>query len=360
MTAKGAAAHSKSESGLHMSSERNQPAINIDRRRLITALGGAAVAWPLPARAQQRTSQAAMPLAGYVSILPSATANHPIAAFRAGLKVMGYTEGKNVAVEFRFADGDYGRLPALIADLVGRQAAVIATNGGTPAAQALTAATKTIPIVFTTGGDPVRLGLVASLNRPGGNATGVSIMTTALEAKHLELLREIVPRAKLVAYLVNPTNADAAAQLQDIQAAARSAGQQVAIVEASTSAEFEPALAKAAEENAGALLVADDPFFMSQREQLVKIVARHALPAVYAYPEYVAAGGLMSYAASLTDTARQVGVYTGRILKGERPSDLPVVQPSKFELVINLKTAKTLGGLTMPPTLLATADQLIE
>jgi putative tryptophan/tyrosine transport system substrate-binding protein len=343
-----------------MSSERKQMTLDIGRRQLLTALGSVVVAWPLQARAQQRTGQAAMPLVGYVSVLPSATANLPIAAFRAGLKTMGYTEGKNVAVEYRFADGDYGRLPALIADLIGRQVAVIATNGGTPAAQALAAATKTIPIVFTTGGDPIRLGLVASLNRPGGNATGVSIMTTALEAKHLELLREIAPRARLVAYLVNPTNADAEAQSQDIQAAARSAGQQVAIVQASTSAEFEPALAKAAEQNAGALLVADDPFFMSQREQLVKIVARHALPAVYAYREYVDAGGLMSYSASLIDTARQVGVYTGRILKGARPSDLPVVQPSKFDLVINLKTAKTLGGLTMPPTLLATADQLIE
>jgi putative tryptophan/tyrosine transport system substrate-binding protein len=343
-----------------MSSERKQMTLDIGRRQLLTALGSAVVAWPLQARAQQRTGQAAMPLVGYVSVLPSATANLPIAAFRAGLKTMGYTEGKNVAVEYRFADGDYGRLPALIADLIGRQVAVIATNGGTPAAQALAAATKTIPIVFTTGGDPVRLGLVASLNRPGGNATGVSIMTTALEAKHLELLREIAPRARLVAYLVNPTNPDSAAQSQDIQAAAGSAGQQVAIVQASTNAEFEPALAKAAEQNAGALLVADDPFFMSQREQLVKIVARHALPAVYAYREYVDAGGLMSYSASLIDTARQVGVYTGRILKGARPSDLPVVQPSKFDLVINLKTAKTLGGLTMPPTLLATADQLIE
>jgi putative tryptophan/tyrosine transport system substrate-binding protein len=334
--------------------------INIDRRQMITALGGVAVAWPLPARAQQRTGQAAMPLAGYVSVLSSATANLPIAAFRAGLKTMGYTEGKNVAVEYRFADGDYARLPALIADLIGREAAVIATNGGTPAAQALAAATKTIPIVFTTGGDPVRLGLVASLNRPGGNATGVSIMTAALQAKHLELLREVAPRAGLVAYLVNPTNADADAQSQDIQAAARSAGLQVAVVQASTSAEFEPALAKAVEVNAGALLVADDPFFMSQRDQLVKVVARHALPAVYADREYVDAGGLMSYSASLTEISRQVGVYTGRILKGARPSDLPVVQPAKFEVVINLKTAKLLGGLTIPPTLLATADQLVQ
>ena len=259
MTAKGAAAQSMSESGLHMSSERKQPAINIDRRRLITALGGAAVAWPLPALAQQRTGQAAMPLAGYVSVLPAATAEHPIAAFRAGLKVMGYTEGKNVAVEYRFADGDDSRLPALIADLIGRQVAVIATNGGTPAAQALTAATKTIPIVFTTGDDPVKDGLIASLNRPGGNATGINVIAAELEAKRLGLLHELVPTAVRIGVLLNPTNPNFETQSRDVQAAAARAGQ-IHLLNASSEDEIDAAFASLLQLQARALIVSDPTY----------------------------------------------------------------------------------------------------
>jgi putative ABC transport system substrate-binding protein len=325
------------------------------RREFITLLGGTAVTWPLAARAQR----SAMPVVGYINALPFATIEHHLASFRRALNETGYVEGRNVVIEYRSADGDYSKLPALAADLVGRRVAVIAAGGGTPVAQVVTAATKTIPIVFTTGGDPVKLGLVASMNRPGGNATGVSVLTTTLEVKRLEILREVVPRTGVIAFLVNPTNADVEAQLQDVQAAALSVGQQITIVPASKDDDFETALVNVVDQKAGALLVANDSFFNARRAQLVKIVERHGVPAIYAYREYVADGGLMSYATSLIDAMRHVGSYTGRILKGEKPADLPIVQPTKFELVINLKAATAIG-LTIPESFLLRADEVIE
>ena len=325
------------------------------RREFITLIGGAAAALPLTARAQQPV----MPMVGFLSAQPFASSEHLIGAFRRGLNETGYVEGQSITIEYRSADGNYDKLPALAADLVGRRVAVIATLGGTPAARVATAATATIPIVFTTGGDPVKLGLVASMNRPGGNATGVSVMTTTLEAKRLELLREVAPHVDVMAFLVNPGNQDSEVQLREVQAAALSVGQQIIIIRASTDADLEDALGKAVNQKTGALLVANDVFFLTRRERLLKIVARHGIPAIYAYREYVASGGLMSYATSLTETFRQVGLYTGRILRGEKPGDLPIIQPTKFELVINLKVAKALG-LTVPPSLLTRADEVIE
>ena len=325
------------------------------RREFLGVLGAAAAAWPLAAWAQQSP----MPVVGYINAQPFAAMEHLVASFRRGLNEMGFFEGRNVKIEYRSADGDYSKLPVLAAELVGLRVAVIAAGGGTPVARVVTAATKTIPIVFTTGGDPVKLGLVASLNRPGGNATGVNVMTTMLEAKRLELLREVVPRAGVIAYLVNPGNADAEAQLLDVQAGALSVGQQIDIIHARTDGDFETALVKVVNQKAKALLVANDVFFNSWRAQLVRIVARHGIPAIYAYRDYVADGGLMSYAASLTDTLRQVGLYTGRILKGEKPADLPIVRPTKFELVVSLKAAKAIG-LTIPESFLLRADEVIE
>ena len=325
------------------------------RREFITLLGGAAAAWPLAARAQQP----AMPVIGFLSARSPAESAYLITGFREGLKQSGYVEGQNVAIEYRSSDGQHDRLPALAAELVGHRVAVIATTGGTPAARAAKAATATIPIVFTTGGDPVKLGLVASMNRPGGNATGISVLTTTLEAKRLELLREVIPSAGIIALLVNPSNADAQAQSNDIQAAARSIGQEIVIVYASHDGDLEPALAKVVEQKAGALIVGNDSFFITRRDQLVKLVSSYRVPTIYAYREYVAVGGFMSYATSLTDTMRQSGLYTARILKGENPGNLPVMQPTKFELIINLKTAKSLG-LDVPPSLLARADEVIE
>jgi len=324
------------------------------RREFIALLGGAAGTWPLAARAQQP-----MAVVGFLYALPFSTNDHLVVAFRKGLSETGYVEGRDVTIEYRSADGDYNRLPALAAELVARRVAVIATSGGTPAARAAVAATKRIPIVFTTGGDPVQLGLVASLNRPGGNATGVNVMTTGLEPKRLELLREIAPRADVIAFLVNPNNADAAAQLRDVQAAARSIGQQIVIIQATADDDLESAIAKVVDQRAGALLVANDAFFNSRREQLAKIIASRGIPAIYAYREYVAAGGLMSYATSLTETLRQVGLYTGRILKGDKPADLPIMRPTKFELVLSLKAAKAIG-LAIPESFLLRADEVIE
>jgi ABC-type uncharacterized transport system substrate-binding protein len=325
------------------------------RREFIRLIASAVAAWPLAARAQQP----AMPVIGFLYALPFSANEHLVVAFRKGLNETGYVEGRNVAIEYRSADGDYNRLPALAAELVARRVAVIATSGGTPAARAATAATKTIPIVFTTGGDPVQLGLVASLNRPGGNATGINVMTTGLEPKRLELLREIAPRADVIAFLVNPDNADASAQLRDVEAAARSIGQQIIIIHAKADDDLENALVKVVNQRAGALLVANDAFFNARREQLVKLVAYHGLPAIYAYREYVAAGGLMSYSTSLTETLRQVGRYTGQILKGDKPTELPIIRPTKFELILNLKAAKAIG-LAIPESFLLRADEVIE
>jgi len=321
------------------------------RRELLLLLGGAAVGWPFAARAQPK----AMPVIGYLS----STAPTPawLAAFRQGLSETGYVEGANLAIEYRSAQGNYDQLPAMAADLVGRKVDVIVA-GGTPAARAAKSATSTIPIVFGGVGDPVGIGLVASLARPGGNLTGISEMTTDLMSKRLELLSELVP-ATVIALLVNPNNANATPFVREVEEAGRTKGVQLPILKASNESEIEAAFGTLVRLHAGALIVVPDAFFSSRREQLVALASHHAVPAIYHLRELAAAGGLISYGASLTANYRQAGIYAARILKGEKPGDLPVQQPTKFELVINLKTAKALG-LTVPQSLLARADEVIE
>ena len=322
------------------------------RREFITLLGGAAAAWPLAARAQQP----AMPVVGFLS--PASPVADTLRAFRQGLKETGYIEGENVVIVYRFAENQIDRLPELAAELVRRQVAVIATPGG--ATLAAKAATTTIPILFVAGEDPVRLGLVASLARPGGNLTGVNIFATELAAKRLELLRELVPGAVRVAVFVNPTGAATAeTTLSDLQAAARSTGLQIQLLNAGTSREIDAAFATFVRERPDALFVSGEPLFTSRRVQMILLAARHAVPAIYAGRQFPEIGGLMSYGAGLTDAWRQVGIYAGRILKGEKPADLPVVQSSKFELVINAQSARALG-IEVPSTLLARADEVIE
>jgi putative tryptophan/tyrosine transport system substrate-binding protein len=327
----------------------------IRRREFVTLLGGAA-AWPRAANAQQP----AMPVIGYLDPRSPHTIADQLRAFRQGLKDSGYVEGENVAIEYRWAEGQFDLLPALAAELVRRRVAVIATNGGPAAAFAAKAATTTIPIVFSVAEDPVRLGLVASLARPGGNLTGVNLVLGELTAKRLGLLRELVPGAARVAVLVNPTNStNAETTLRDVEPAARAVALQIQLLKASTSREIEAAFASFVRERPDALFVGHDTFLTNRRVQLVHLATRHAVPATYALRDFAEVGGLMSYGVNITDALRQLGVYAGRILKDAKPADLPVVQSSKFELVINAVTARMLG-LTVPPSLLSVADEVIE
>jgi putative ABC transport system substrate-binding protein len=326
------------------------------RRDFMTlAAGAAATLGPLAARAQQP----AMPVVGYLYSGSPDSMAFLVNEFRKGLNEAGFFEGRNVTVEYRWADGHYDRLPALAADLVRRQVTVIVATGGQTSALAAKAATTTIPIVFTTGGDPVKTGLVKSLSHPGGNATGFSQITTALEAKRLELLREVVPKAGLIAVLVNPNYADVVTQIADVEAAARAMERQVLVLKASSEAGIAAAFATLTERRAGGLLVGSDPYLFGRRDQIIGLAARHALPAIYNWREFADAGGLMSYGTRREEVHRQSGLYTGRVLKGEKPADLPVQLVTKIELVINLKTAKVLG-ITFPLTLLGRADEVIE
>jgi putative ABC transport system substrate-binding protein len=313
----------------------------VKRRQLITLLGGTAAAWPLAAWAQQPT----MPVIGYLG--GGSLVAPYVVAFRQGLKEAGFDEPRNVAIEFYWAGGQSNRLPELAATLVNRQVAVIVATGG-----------NEIPIVFVSGGDPVKFGLVASLNRPGGNVTGVSVITTELGAKRLELLHQLVPKAT-IGVIVNPNYSDVGLQLEELKRAADAINQKTVVASAGTERDIDTAVATLVQKGADALLVANDPFFNSQHKQFVALAARYALPTSYHVREAVVSGGLMSYGASFAEGYRQAGIYTGRIIKGEEPANLPVQQSTKFELVINLKTAKTLG-LTVPPSLLATADEVIE
>jgi putative ABC transport system substrate-binding protein len=324
------------------------------RRELMVLLGGALTGSPA-ARAQQK----ATPVIGFLGVSSPGPNAQSVAAFHQGLSETGYVEGQNIAIEFRWAEGRYDRLPALAADLVGRRVNVIVTQGGTAVAVAAKNATSTIPIVFIVGGDPVGDGLVASFPRPGANLTGVTIITVELMPKRLELLAELVPQVSVIALLVNPKSASGERQIKDVQEAAREKQVQLRILEASAENEIDAAFATLVQMRADALVVGADPFFNSRREQIVALAARYAVPAIYEWREFAVAGGLISYGPSFPAVNRQVGVYAGKILNGAKPADLPVEQPTKFELVINLKTAKALG-LTVPPSILARADEVIE
>jgi putative tryptophan/tyrosine transport system substrate-binding protein len=325
------------------------------RREFITLVGSAAVAWAFAARAQQQ----AMPVIGFLNSGFPAERASLVAAFRQGLKETGYVEGQSVAIEYRFAEGHYDRLTLLASDLVHRQVAVIAATGDTVSALAAKGATTTTSIVFVIGSDPVKEGLVASFNRPGGNITGVSVISSALVSKQLELLHELVPQATTVGVLLNPSNPNANFELSDLQSAARSMGLQLVVARTDTESGIGSAFTSLVQQHAAALLVEPDAFFLDRREQLVALAAHQAIPTIYSRRAPPAIGGLMSYGTNFADVYRQAGVYVGRILNGTKPADLPVMQPTKFELVINLKTAKTLG-LTVPDRLLAIADEVIE
>ena len=324
------------------------------RRDFITLLGGAAVTWPLAARAQRP----AMPVIGFLSSRsPDDTANL-VAAFRRGLADSGYIEGQTVTIEYKWALGQYDRLPAMAVELTRRPVAVLVTTGGEPSALAAKTATSSIPIVFAMG-DPVKRGLAASLNRPGGNATGMSILSPDLEAKRLGLLHEILPQAVILGVLLNPNFPPAQEQLDEVQEAARATGLQIHVLRASIDREIDAAFEAVARLRVAALSVTSDPFFDTRRDKLIALAARYAVPTMYQFREYAVAGGLMSYGIDLPDVYRQVGTYAARILKGAKPADLPIQQPSKFELVINLQTARALG-INIPPGVLAIADEVIE
>jgi putative tryptophan/tyrosine transport system substrate-binding protein len=325
------------------------------RRKFITLVGGAAASWPLTARAQQPP----MPVIGFLGAGSAKSDTYRTTAFRQGLTEAGYVEGRNVAFEYRWAEDQYERLPALAAELVRREVAVIVAIGGNTTAVAAKSATATIPIVFEIGGDPIALGLVANLARPGGNVTGVSFLVGTLVAKQFEILHETVPKVALIGFLLNPTNVDAETKTKDALAAAESIGQKLLVVHARTESEIEAAFATLVQQRAGALVIGAEALFASRLEKLVELAARHKLPAMYFRPEFALAGGLMSYGASITEALRVAGLYAGRILKGEKPADLPVQQSTKIELVVNLKTAKALG-LTVPPQIIARADEVIE
>jgi putative tryptophan/tyrosine transport system substrate-binding protein len=325
------------------------------RRELMLLLGGATIAWPLVARAQQQ----AMPVIGFLSDLSPGPAAPTVAAFRQGLAEAGYVEGQNLTVEYRWAEARFDRLPGLATDLVERKVDLIATTVGSPSALAAKNATSTIPIVFSVGVDPVATGLVASLARPGGNLTGITSFAAELAPKRLELLFELVPKASVVALLVNPNNPNAERFVRDLQEAAHAKGVRLSILKAGTEGEIDAAFASLTQLRDGALVVGPDPLFISRRDQLVALASRHAVPAIYFRRDFIAAGGLISYAPSISAVHLQVGVYAGKILKGAKPADLPVQQPTKFELVINLKTANALG-LTVPQSILARADEVIE
>jgi putative ABC transport system substrate-binding protein len=325
------------------------------RRELMFLLLGGAVATARTARAQQK----AMSVIGFLSARPAGVSAPLVAAFRQGLSEAGYTEGQNVAIEYRWADGRYDRLPAMAADLVGRKVDVIVASGGPPSARAAQIATATIPITFVVGTDPVELGLVASLARPGGNLTGVSMQMTELNAKRLELLSELVPQARVIALLVNPNYPGAEGIMREVQEAARATGVQILILKARTEGEIDAAFTILVQRHVVALVVGNDSFFDSRIEQFVALAGRDAVSAIYDQREFPDSGGLMSYGTSLTSVYRQLGIYAGKILSGAKPADLPVQQPTRFELVLNMKTAKALG-LTVPQSILARADEVIE
>jgi putative ABC transport system substrate-binding protein len=326
----------------------------MNRRELLLLLGGAMTA----ARAL-RAQQKAMPVIGFLSSRTPGDAAHVVVAFHQGLADTGYVEGQNLAIEYRWAEGRYDRLPAFAADLVDRKVDLIVASGGPPSVRAAKSATSTIPIVFTALGDPVGAGVVASLARPGGNLTGSSIMATELTPKRLELLSELVPQSHVIALLVNPSSPEAEPTIRDAQEAARAKGVQLLILKAGTEGEIDAAFASLVQRQAGALILGNDPFFDGRVEQVVALVSRHAAPAIYYSREFAASGGLISYAPSFTTAYHQAGIYAGQILKGAKPADLPVQQPTTFDLVVNLKTAKALG-LTVPPSILARADEVIE
>jgi putative tryptophan/tyrosine transport system substrate-binding protein len=330
-------------------------ALTVKRREFITLIGGAAAAWPLAARAQQ----AAVPVLGYLGAQSPAAFASRVTAFRQGLGEAGYVEGRNVAIEFRWAEGQHDRLPALAAELVARRVAVIVAPGGAPAAIAAKSVTTTIPIVFEMGADPIAMGLVTSLNRPGGNLTGVSSLNVEVTPKRLEILREAIPTATVVAVLLNPTSPTADSQLRNLQEAARALGLQLHVLHASSARDFDAVFASLLQLRASGLVVASDTFFATHSEQLAALTVRHAAPAIHQSRDFTLAGGLMSYGGSFVESHRQAGVYTGRVLKGDKPADLPVQQVTKVELLINLKTAKALG-ITFPLALSGRADQVIE